>query len=103
MFAPQFFCIFKGKGEIFDFDFEMENRDHKLLRTRFAYGGETFNPAGARINADECIACGDCFEACTFKAIIAGEPYQVDGARCDDCGSCHQVCPQGAIELSKTI
>lgn len=40
------FCIFKGKGEIFDFDFEMENRDYKLLRTRFAYGGETFNDAG---------------------------------------------------------
>ena len=101
--AMKLFCIFKGKGEIFDFDFEMENRNHKLLRTRFAFGGRTFNDAGARINADECIACGDCFEACTFKAIIPGEPYSVDGSRCDECGSCYQVCPQDAIELSSTI
>lgn len=101
--AMKLFCIFKGKGEIFDFDFEMENRDHKLLRTRFAFGGERFNEAGARINGDECIACGECFEVCTFKAIIPGEPYRVDGSRCDECGSCYQVCPQDAIELSKTI
>ena len=101
--AMKLFCIFKGKGEIFDFDFEMEHRDHKLLRTRFAFGGESFNEAGARIDADECIACGECLEACTFKAIIPGEPYRVDGSRCDDCGSCHRVCPQGAIELSETI
>ena len=70
--ATRFFCIFRGKGEIFDFDFEMENRDHKLLRTRFAFGGATFNEAGARINPDACISCGECFDACTFKAIIRG-------------------------------
>ncbi|HKI48807.1 MAG TPA: 4Fe-4S binding protein [Desulfobacteria bacterium] len=101
--AIRFFCIFKGKGEIFDFDFEMEKRDHKLLRTRFAFGGETFNEAGARINPDECIACGECFDACSFKAIIPGEPYQVDGSRCDECGSCFQVCPQDAVKVSRTI
>jgi ferredoxin len=101
--AIRFFCIFKGKGEIFNFDFEMEKRDHKLLRTRFAFGGETFNEAGARINPDECTACGECFDACTFKAIIPGEPYSVDGSRCDECGSCFQVCPQDAVKVSKTI
>lgn len=101
--AIRFFCIHKGKGEIFDFDFELENRDHKLLRTRFAFGGEVFNEAGARIKPDDCIACDECFEACTFKAIVPGEPYRVDGSRCDECGSCFQVCPQDAIELSRTI
>jgi ferredoxin len=101
--AIRFFCIFKGKGEIFYFDFEMEHRDHKLLRSRFAFGGETFNEAGARINPDDCIACGECFEACTFKAIIPGEPYRVDGSRCDECGSCFLVCPQDAVEVSKMI
>jgi ferredoxin len=101
--SEKLFCIFKGKGEIFDFDFEMENRDHKLLRTRFAFGDETYNAAGPHINADECTSCGECFKVCTFKAIIPGDPYIVDGSRCDDCGSCFQVCPQDAIELSKAI
>jgi ferredoxin len=101
--AIRFFCIHRGKGEIYDFDFEIENRDHKLLRRRFAFGGETFNEAGARINPDACIACGECFEVCTFKAIIPGEAYRVDGSRCDECGSCSRVCPQDAIELSQTI
>ena len=101
--AERLFCVFRGRGEIFDFDFEMENRDHKLLRTRFAFGGNTFNEAGARINAEKCIGCGECFDACTFKAIIPGDTYTVDGSRCDECGSCFLVCPEDAIELSKTI
>lgn len=101
--AIRFFCIHRGKGEIFDYDFEQENRDHKLLRTRFAFGGETVNDAGARINPDRCIACGECLDACTFNAIIAGEPYGVDGSRCDECGSCFQVCPEGAIALSRIL
>lgn len=101
--AMRFFCIHQGKGEIFDFDFEMTHRDHKVLRTRFAFGGETFSNAGARIDPDACIACGECFEVCTFKAIIPGEPHRVDGSRCDECGSCFQVCPQDAVGLSLTI
>jgi len=101
--AIRFFCIHKGKGEIYDYDFEKENRDHKLSRTRFSFGGVTFNGGGTRINPDQCIACGECFEACTFNAIVPGEPYCVDGSRCDECGNCVQICPQNAIELSKTI
>lgn len=101
--ATRFFSIHKGKGEIFDFDFELENRDHKLLRTRFAFGGEHFNEGGARINPEKCIECGECFEVCTFKAIIPGEPYSVNSSRCDECGSCFQVCPQDAIDLSFTL
>jgi len=101
--AMKLFCVFKGKGEIFDYDFEMEHRDHKLLRTRFAFGGETVNEAGVRINPDACIACGQCFEKCSFKAVEKGEPYRIIGARCDECGSCMLVCPVDAIELSKTL
>jgi ferredoxin len=101
--AIRFFCIHRGKGEIYDFDFEMENRDHKLLRSRFAFGGETFNAAGARVNPAACSACGACFEVCTFKAILPGEPYRVDGSRCDECGSCSRVCPEDAITLSQAI
>lgn len=98
--AIRLFCIHKGKGEIFDYDFEMERRDHKLLRTRFAFGGETVKAPGVRIDPEACVACGSCFEACTFKAIEPGDAYRILGERCDECGSCVEVCPQEAIELS---
>lgn len=101
--AMKLFCVFKGKGEVFDYDFEMENRDHKVLRTRFAFGGETVNEAGARINPDKCISCGECYDVCSFKAIVEGEPYKVNSQRCDECGSCIMTCPSGAIECSKTM
>lgn len=101
--SMKLFCIFKGKGEIFDYDFELENRDHKVLRTRFAFGGETVAQAGARIDADKCVACGECYEVCTFSAIVEGEPYQVNGERCDECGSCIQACPVEAIDPSLTM
>ncbi|WP_419779387.1 4Fe-4S binding protein [Maridesulfovibrio sp.] len=97
------FCIYKGKGEIFDFDFEMEHRDHKLLRTRFAFGGGEFNDAGVRIDPDKCVRCGECMAACTFKAIESEDGYRVNGSRCDECGSCIQVCPAEAIDFSLTI
>lgn len=101
--SMKLFCIFKGKGEIFDYDFELENRDHKLLRTRFSFGGETVNQAGARIDPDKCVACGECFEVCTFSAIVEGEPYVVNSERCDECGSCIMSCPAKAIEHSQTM
>lgn len=97
------FCIFRGKGELFDYDFELENRDHKLLRKRFAFGDETVNAAGARIDPDKCVACGECYEVCSFDAIVEGEPYKVKTERCDECGSCILACPSEAIECSKTM
>lgn len=101
--AMKLFCVFKGKGELFDYDFELENRDHKLLRKRFAFGDETVNKAGARIDPDKCIACGECYDVCTFKAIMEGEPYEVRSERCDECGSCIMACPSEAIECSQTM
>ncbi|XPV77555.1 MAG: 4Fe-4S binding protein [Desulfovibrio sp.] len=102
--AMRLFCIHKGKGELYDYDFEMEKRDHKLYRERFAFGGETFQQAGARIDPDKCISCGECFEVCTFKAIKEDEDsYTVLSERCDECGNCILTCPQEAINLSRTI
>ena len=93
------FQIHRAKVELFDADFAMEHRDHKVLRTRFAFGGVPFNPAGVRITSD-CIACGACKDVCSFKAIQSGTPYGCVGERCDDCGSCLGVCPVGAIQES---
>lgn len=101
--AMKLFCVYRGKGEIFDYDFELENRDHKLLRKRFAFGGEKFNQAGARIDPDKCVACGECHNACTFSAIEEGDVYRVISERCDECGSCINACPSDAIECSESM
>lgn len=100
--AMRLFRIHRGRGEIFDYDFEMEHRDHKLLRTRFAFGGETFAEPGCVIT-DECVGCGACADVCSFKAIEPGEPYRINGARCDECGSCMLACPQDAIRMPDTL
>ena len=94
--------MYKGKGEIYDFDYEMVNRDHKLLRKRFAFGGAKFHPSG-NVITDKCTECGACYEACTFKAIEPGSPYRMIGERCDECGSCVLVCPEDAILQPNTI
>lgn len=83
-------------GELYDYDFNMVNRDHKILRKRFAWGGATFVEPGFHIT-DDCIGCGSCADACTHKAIVAGTPYSILGERCDECGNCHDVCPVGAV------
>ncbi|MCY6371215.1 4Fe-4S binding protein [Clostridium ganghwense] len=100
--ATRCFCIYKAKGEIFDYDFELEKRDHKLLRTRFSFGGMTYNNAGCTIT-DKCIGCGKCYKVCTFKAVEKGVPYKINGERCDECGSCYLACPVGAIEKPLTL
>lgn len=92
------FCLYQGKGEIFDYDFEGAHRDHKLERTRFHFGGLTAQPSGCSIS-DACIGCGACAQVCTFKAIepTPNNTYRIRPERCDECGSCTEVCPANAI------
>jgi ferredoxin len=93
------FCLHSAWGEVFDFDFEMKNRDHKLLRTRFSFGGKAVPFQGVRIT-EVCIACGECMEGCSFKAISEGKDrYVIDQNRCDVCGDCYTVCPEDAVEI----
>jgi len=100
--ATRNLVMHSGKGEIYDFDYDMITRDHKLLRKRFAFGGDEYNPPG-NIITDKCTECGACYEVCTFKAIEPGSPYKVIGERCDECASCILVCPEDAIIQPKTI
>ena len=97
------FVLHRFHGEYYDYDFNMVHRDHKILRERFAFGGDAFVPAGLSIDLDRCIACGACAEACTHKAISPtddGAAYRILGQRCDECGNCFHACPAGAV-LSK--
>ncbi len=93
------FCLYSAWGEVFDFDFEMENRSHKLLRTGFSFGGKQIPFRGVRIT-EECIDCGECMENCSFKAIYPqDDKFIIDHAKCDVCGDCYTICPSNAIEI----
>jgi ferredoxin len=93
------FCLYRGWGEVFDFDFEMEHRSHKLLRTGFCFGGAHIPTSGVRIT-EACVGCGECRERCSFKAIDQrDERFVIDNTKCDVCGDCYIVCPADAIEI----
>jgi len=51
------------------------------------------------VDAEECIACGACVEACPYGAIFLDEELGV-ALKCDLCGGepeCAAMCPTGAI------
>jgi len=53
------------------------------------------------VDAEECIGCGDCVEACPYGAIFLDKDLGVS-LKCDLCGGepeCAALCPSGAIAL----
>ncbi|MCJ7548032.1 MAG: 4Fe-4S binding protein [Deltaproteobacteria bacterium] len=54
----------------------------------------------AKIDADLCIACGECLERCQMAAIKEGQDFaeMIEG-RCIGCGLCVSTCPVEAISL----
>ncbi|MBQ9155963.1 MAG: 4Fe-4S binding protein [Eubacterium sp.] len=96
-----FFCLYRFWGEKYDFDFELEHRNHKLIRNYFTYGGYQKEFSGMKIDQKMCIRCGACFSRCAeynFHAVQKTEEgYAIDTRRCDVCGNCTLVCPVGAI------
>ncbi len=54
----------------------------------------------SQVEADYCIACGDCVEACQFEAISLAEYHAVvNEQECMGCGVCESICVQGAHNL----
>jgi len=64
----------------------------------------TLEPLAASVNAELCIACGSCEDACAYKAIRTvfrkGQlPFaEVNHDMCRACGACAGVCPTGAVQ-----
>jgi MinD superfamily P-loop ATPase len=55
----------------------------------------------AEIDEEKCIACGQCFKACRFKAIEKGKKYRVKPLLCEGCKACQIACPAGAVKFEK--
>jgi len=55
----------------------------------------------ARVDPDECTACGECAERCQMDAITLEEDTPVINLdRCIGCGVCVHHCPSGALTLA---
>lgn len=95
------FCITAARGDIFDYDFEKQYRENKLERRYFSFNGAQIKYKGLTIDSDQCIACGQCKEGCSFLAISETDGvYAIDRGRCDECGDCVVTCPADAIRTA---
>ncbi|MFA5527624.1 MAG: 4Fe-4S binding protein [Peptostreptococcales bacterium] len=93
------FVIKSGTGELYDFDFEMKKRGHKLLRKRFSLNGQSDSHYEVVITND-CVACLECMGHCTYNAIyLKNEEPQIDPEKCDLCGDCIPACEAHAIKV----
>ena len=96
------FCIYRFKGDYYNYDYDCHSRDHKIIREHFNFGNFPDRFKGLKINAKTCTRCGKCEEICqsiNFKAVYQTEiGYAIDVDKCDVCGSCARECPVNAIE-----
>ncbi len=53
-----------------------------------------------RIDADLCVGCGCCGEACGQGALELPDRAAVNEEFCTSCGACIEMCPVGALKLS---
>ncbi len=92
------FCIVSGRGEVYDYDFELLARENKIERTYFSYNGAKISLRGCKIDQNVCISCGICKKKCSFAAISCDDgKYSISPYRCDECGGCYLNCPVEAI------
>jgi ferredoxin len=73
-----------------------------LLGSVTRLGGAAANIASnfyAAVDAEICLSCGVCADACPVQAITVDEVAGVDLAQCIGCGVCVTQCPEEALAL----
>ena len=50
-----------------------------------------------RVDAEKCVQCGDCLEACFYDAIVWGGDGPEITEECVGCSFCRSFCPESAI------
>ncbi|MCJ7704099.1 MAG: 4Fe-4S binding protein [Desulfobacterales bacterium] len=65
------------------------------------YGAPTMVPSGyvAQINETDCVACGDCVDACPFGALSLNGVAKLNWEKCMGCGVCVGKCPNKTVTL----
>jgi heterodisulfide reductase subunit A len=66
----------------------------------FNRGKVIVSPTVARINAEDCVGCGDCIPVCPYSAISRGSDGKavINPTLCQGCGTCVAACPANAID-----
>lgn len=59
------------------------------------------NKKMARLNSNECVACGCCAKICPLNAIsmYKGMYALIDEKKCVGCGRCEAACPAQVISM----
>lgn len=55
----------------------------------------------AKVNKEECVACGACVDVCPEGAISMEDVAVIDVKKCLDCAACVDECPNNAISVEK--
>lgn len=74
-------------------------QEYAAPRTKRYRAEKENNMAHPIIDADECVGCGICVDACPQEVLeVAGGVAEVENEdNCIGCGDCLEECPMGAI------
>ena len=62
-------------------------------------GQAASSPLVAVVDAEKCVTCAVCVDACPVGAISMNEVAEVNDEKCTGCGRCVAECPQDALSL----
>jgi MinD superfamily P-loop ATPase len=99
-------CLARLAGPVVAADADVDAANLALLLPGVDGPAEPFE-AGRRavIDAERCLWCGVCRDACRFDAIelpVRG-PARVRTERCEGCGACDVVCPVQAVTFRPNV